>query len=717
MARHMRQEFKMHRTTLQSSSRFGFEIRFVLGLGVAIALGLPCLSADAFQQSSRRVQQDDRPLKSELGERQRLVERKMRDLEEQLVVIAERLREKEPQRYKRLTEAYQQAKERLITWEMAEISNLLDQDRLSEAYEKLEKVIENLAELIRLLMNEKPEAPTKSQEIQNLQRWQKAIQNLQDEQRKQVRETNKVANKKETLNRLDGQIKELDGLIKDQQSANAQSQGKSGSSLHELDKLADKQFDIRKRTEELAKEIAKDPTAEIGKPKDPLGKPNQNGNGDQQNPDNKPSDQKPNDPSAGDQKPTQGKPADVKPGDGKSDEGKPGQGKSGQGKPSQGKSQQKQPGQKPLESASEKQRRAEEKLGSGKTKEAARQQDSALNDLEKAKAELQKERRRIASLPPEAFKAMADKQRRSRDKALEIAKQMKKAPTPSPKDGEGNQNANQQQQQQPGQQKMEEAAEAMKQASGDLDQQQADKAEKKQQDANKKLEEALEEIEERLNQLREETRAEKLARLEGRFREMLERQQLVSIETIELSDKAENLGQLKRRDQLTLLRLSTEELEISEIGQQAYDLLLEDGTSDVFPEVVQAIRDDLAQIVLLLEDERTDELTQLIQKDVEGALQELLEALKDAKKSGGGGGGGGQGGPKQPLLKKSHEYKILRFRQQRINRRTKQLDRLLQRQEEQQLPSDPNLDDELNNTAEEQEKLLQLTEELINEDG
>ncbi len=111
----------------------------------------------------------------------------------------------------------------------------------------------------------------------------------------------------------------------------------------------------------------------------------------------------------------------------------------------------------------------------------------------------------------------------------------------------------------------------MKNASQDLDQQQAQNAEQKQKKAEEELKQALDEIEERLNQLREETRAEKLARLEGRFREMLDRQQIVSIETIELDDKVVNLKRLKRRDHLSLLQLANEELEIQELGNQAYD--------------------------------------------------------------------------------------------------------------------------------------------------
>ncbi len=172
----------------------------------------------------------------------------------------------------------------------------------------------------------------------------------------------------------------------------------------------------------------------------------------------------------------------------------------------------------------------------------------ALDEMDKALAEIKKEKRRIESLPPEAFEQMADMQRRTRDKALDVLEEMKEAPKPKPEDQNASQSG-----QQPGQQKMEQAGDAMKQASNDLQEQNADQAKQEQKKAEQQMAEALDEIEERLNQLREETREEKLARLESRFREMLDRQQITSIMTIELDDKRTNLGDLRRRDQLLVL--------------------------------------------------------------------------------------------------------------------------------------------------------------------
>ena len=128
---------------------------------------------------------------------------------------------------------------------------------------------------------------------------------------------------------------------------------------------------------------------------------------------------------------------------------------------------------------------------------------------------------------------------------------------------------------------------------------------------------------------------------------MLDRQQVASVMTIELDDKKTNLGQLRRRDQLIILRLASEELEIKELSQQAYDLLLEDGTSSVFPEVVFDLQADLEHASEMLQKERTDQYTQLVQKEIETAIEDLIDALKEAQKKGGGGGGGGN----QPNLR------------------------------------------------------------------
>jgi hypothetical protein len=106
-------------------------------------------------------------------------------------------------------------------------------------------------------------------------------------------------------------------------------------------------------------------------------------------------------------------------------------------------------------------------------------------------------------------------------------------------------------------------------------------------------------------------------------------------------------------------------------AQQALDVIIDDGTSVVFPDVVEQLRDDLIGVgKLLTEHARTDQYTQTLQKEIETTLEELIEALQKAQSQKEGGGGGGGGGGEPPLLPNSAELKLLRSAQLRINRRT-----------------------------------------------
>ena len=192
--------------------------------------------------------QDDKTkskLRTELGIRQRLVERKMVELETKLTVIAERLREKEPERAKLLVAAYQQSKEQLITKKMAAISGLLDNNQLQQADELLDEVIQNLEALIRLLTQQKDKTASKKDEEKQLERWKKNIEERLKEQKSQTKDTEKVANKEETIRNLEAQIKQLEKLIGKQRDVIKDTVGKSGDGLRALDKVADKQFEVR----------------------------------------------------------------------------------------------------------------------------------------------------------------------------------------------------------------------------------------------------------------------------------------------------------------------------------------------------------------------------------------------------------------------------------------------------------------------------------------
>ncbi len=708
--------------------------------------------------------------RTELGVRQKLVQRKMVELEAKFTIVAERIREKDAKRADLLIKTYQQSKELSLTKKMDEVSELLNEQKYDEADKELNEVVEILESLIRMLTNEKEKTVSAKEEIAMLEEFKKNVQQQLQQQRKATRDTEKAANKEDAAKQVGAQIKALKNLIEAQNQVLKETNANQDANIKTLDKIADKQFEIRKKTDQLKqnisgqkknlnpdgsfKEAPSKGASGDPKPNSAEKKPSkENGDATPQVPDQKEikelegaakavekatealkksqaelekAKSSKGDPSQNNQQALQELEkkkqrareeldkalADVQeklkkhlggPDPGKPSAGKPSGGDQAQSSPPQPP----QPGQQALQESSKSQQRAEEKLGSGKPADAKRQQEKALDELEKALAELEKEKRRIESLPPEILEQLAKEQRRNRDKTMDIVKAMEKAP--QAKKSENDEGGKGQQPKQPGQQQMEQAGNAQQKAADNMQQNDSQQAQEQQKQAEKKMEEALEEIEERLSQLREETNEEKLARLEARFREMLDRQNIASVMTIEIEDKRSNLGQVRLRDELLILRLATEELEIRELGQQAYDLLLEDGTSIVFPEVVQDLRTELASAADLLQSQKTDAYTQLVQKEIETTIQDLLDALKkiqQEKKNGGGGGGGGGG--KQPLLKKSAELKILRMRQRRLNRRTKKLE--IMREEPALVEA---VEKEITNAAAMQKKILEMTDTIL----
>ncbi|MCH2183610.1 MAG: hypothetical protein MK108_16550, partial [Mariniblastus sp.] len=242
--------------------------------------------------------QNANDIKSELGEKQRLVEQKMVELENMFTVIAAKLQDKEPERAKQLVDAYQQAKEQLIIKKMAEVSEHLDNDQYDQAALKIDEVIQKLDDLVRLLMNDRAPKMTKSEEIEMLEDWKKTIQQIRQNQNQQRRETEKVANKEETLKKIDQQIKQLEDLIDQQQGLIDRTGQSAGAGIRELDKIADQQFEIRKKTEDLAGEIA-------GLEEQPV---STDANGGQ------PGETKPGETKPGETKPGEAKPGETKPG-------------------------------------------------------------------------------------------------------------------------------------------------------------------------------------------------------------------------------------------------------------------------------------------------------------------------------------------------------------------------------------------------------------------
>ena len=589
---------------------------------------------------------------SALGVRQQRVERMMNDLEQKFINLSQKLKASEPERANRLIETLQEAKQLLIQKRMGDISDLLGSTNLEAATAEQQRVIQDLRLLIRMLLDDSlDDQKRRQEEKERLERWRKEIQAIIREELPQERESQKLSDVDGTLQTLEEKISAVGQLIERQVAVNQQTEEAKGRGLQAVDQAANSQHEVRQQTEAVERSLA-DPQSSDPQSSDPQSSDPQ-------------SDQSPPKPKG--------------------------------------------PGQQKLQEASRNQRDAEQRLSGGEAEEAKENQQQALNALNEAVEELKKERERIANLPPEATEALAEEQLETRDRTAQLDDQMKTAPSASPTEaGESSSS-----QSSPGQSQIAKAQQQMQNAANRLQNQDAEGANREQNEAIKNLNEALEEIEDRLSQLKEETQEEKLARLGARFTEMLARQQVVSAQTLELDEKQIATGTLRRSDRLALAKLAAEENALAEMSQEAYDLLVEDGTSVVFPRIVEDLKTDLQQCADGLKKQRTDSLTQLVQSEVETTLEELISALQRAQKEKqendeGGGSSGGGGGGNQPLLPPSAELKALRSAQMRVNRRTKQVDQLRE-----VITTDPQIRAEIQNLFGRQAKIVEMTDEMI----
>lgn len=597
---------------------------------------------------------------SPLGVRQQRVERMLEDLERKFKSLSISLQATEPERAQRLDQTLEEARRMLIAERMSKITQLLDQAQLDSATSDQKAILADIRELLELLLDEKSDRDKAREEYERLAEFKRQIEKVLEQERGEKRQADRLANKDDTLKALQAKIKALEAVIEQQTKLIAATEAARGEGIQLFGPLATRQAGVRSDAEAIAAEMA----SEAGDPK-PGEKPETGSDG------AKPAEggsAKP--PSSGEAGPG----GETNEGDANASEG------GDQASPQR--SRPAEPGEKSLKQAIQDQQRAEGNLQQGKGKAAQQDEETALDNLKRALADLKKESSRIASLPAEAFEQMAGKQDDIANQTAQIGQKMQEGGQQGGgEQGGGQQGGGQQgggeQKPTPGQQKLKDAQQSMQKASGDLRKQDPADASRQQGKAIKDLEEALREIEERLAQLRDETQIEKLARLEGRFREMLARQQQATADTLGFEKKREEAGgQLKRSDRLALGKVAAEELSLAEAAQQALDIILDDGTSVVFADVVEQVRDDLQSVAKLLDARQTDTYTTTLQKEIEITLEELIEALQEAqkqKKEGSGGSGGGGGG-EEPLLPGSAELKLLRSAQLRINRRTAAID-------------------------------------------
>jgi len=115
-------------------------------------------------------------------------------------------------------------------------------------------------------------------------------------------------------------------------------------------------------------------------------------------------------------------------------------------------------------------------------------------------------------------------------------------------------------------------------------------------------------------------------------------------------------------------------------ADKVYELLREEGSTIVIPDVVEDMKGDLDSLAVRLNRVDAGTYTQQIQLDIIQTLRELIEVIQDERdrKQGKAGKGGEpqEGDSPDSLLPTSAELKMLKALQVRVNKRTSLFDRM-----------------------------------------
>lgn len=225
-------------------------------------------------------------------------------------------------------------------------------------------------------------------------------------------------------------------------------------------------------------------------------------------------------------------------------------------------------------------------------------------------------------------------------------------------------------------------------------------AKAKMEEAEEQLEQAKTELENILRQEREQEIESTLRTLEERFKLMLQMQLELNSKTVTLAaaQKTESEKAIESFGIASLQKKGMLE------ADKALLMLNEEGSSFAIAGTLRQIRSDMEKIKERLEVAKVDSITEALQKDVSGGLNDLVAALqteqKENEKSQNGRAPSGENTTQtvdqRPLLQKIAELKIIRQVQLRINARHKLYANKLKG----------------NTTPEENETLAGLTKEL-----
>jgi hypothetical protein len=264
------------------------------------------------------------------------------------------------------------------------------------------------------------------------------------------------------------------------------------------------------------------------------------------------------------------------------------------------------------------------------------------------------------------------------------------------------------------------ARKRMQQAEKKLREDKRKDAIEEQQKAEEELQKAIAELERILTQLREEEIERALVDLETRLKRMYDLEKTIRDQTEKLANLT---GEDKDRQlEIQANKLSIEQMKVVMEGQRALLLLQDEGSSQAFPEALEQVNRDAQMVAKRLVAADVSSGTQGIEDEVLGALEEMLESLKqvqkkreEQKQEQQGGGQQVGGNPEdQPLVDKLAELRLIKTLQLRVNRRT---DRLASESNSSNdlvgEVGDPQLREQVQELSTRQQKIQDVTREIL----
>lgn len=504
--------------------------------------------------------------------KQELARSKFRDLTERMAKLMATLQQTEPEDSKLIAAALQYVQEAKIPAGMERARTLLEQERWDDSLTQTAEVRKQLQKLYELLQNRNADLRKLMEQIAKLQGYKDRVDKLAKEQGDEKEASARVEELQQHLKDIEAQKQRAEALLAQQKDVKEQTNQLGLQAAAEATKpLEQKEGQLKEDTEKLAKDLEglEKKDAELKE----AGKPAAG------------------EPKAGEPKASEGKPP------------------AGSCSGSAGK-------------AAQSMGQAQKQLGDKKPESALKDQEHAVENLKKTVQELdqmaEEARRELLKLP---FEQLAKKQEDTQHATDTLSKDMEK----SEESGEENDGKPT-----PGKKRVQQAVPKQKAAAGTL--KEFKPAKQKQQDAKEDLEAAKKELEDALAQLRQQLQDEVLRALEERFTAMLAKQRELSIQTKTLDKTRQNVltadGSLPTALVEKIQAVATGEGDLEVEAADALKLLEEEGTTAVFPEIIEDLKLQLHEVASRCRANETGGPLQGQQKDVEDTLELLINALR-----------------------------------------------------------------------------------------